>query len=257
MAGYLNEPWGYCERSGFKVPLRNLVRDGELSIWCDRRWADRRHPQKDLRPIGPDYQHVDPVTTAELNGLWQAASAPLTLSSVATGYSRSSIRVVIDAGRAPKTGRYMRLKLTSPSTAQTIITAACIGQGGKSTPYAFSDTPAVLRYAGSSSFVIPMGETIATDRMIIPIITLAPIVVSFDIATPSIALQSPLSGYTLYSKANSQEAWAVVPSGYSTTASTSAILAGIEILDATDDSALYWDGGQIEWGGQMITWGGP
>lgn len=46
---------GYCARGGHKVRRERLVSDPEhLGMLMDRSWVDEPHPQKHLKPIGPD-----------------------------------------------------------------------------------------------------------------------------------------------------------------------------------------------------------
>lgn len=46
---------GYDQRTGFKVRYRDLVEDGEIpGVRTHKREADSEHPQKYLRPVGPD-----------------------------------------------------------------------------------------------------------------------------------------------------------------------------------------------------------
>lgn len=37
---------GICARSGRKMPLKDMVRDGELGLLVDPAWRDEFHPQK-------------------------------------------------------------------------------------------------------------------------------------------------------------------------------------------------------------------
>lgn len=45
----------YCGRSGFRLPLSQLVEDGSVrGMFVDRRWADEPHPQDYPQMPGPD-----------------------------------------------------------------------------------------------------------------------------------------------------------------------------------------------------------
>lgn len=39
-------PWGICQRSGRRMPLDKLVRDGQTKLLVDPRWYDQKHPQE-------------------------------------------------------------------------------------------------------------------------------------------------------------------------------------------------------------------
>ena len=41
-------PLGICQRTGFKVPADELVRDGETDALVWSGWADPRHPSHDI-----------------------------------------------------------------------------------------------------------------------------------------------------------------------------------------------------------------
>ena len=230
MAGYMNEPWGYCERSGFKVPLRKLVRDGEKNIWCEKGWADRRHPQRELRPVGPDHQKVEPVTAGENGETWTSAIGPLTVATTSTGFANDAIRNVIAANTLTATGTYVRLKLTAPASAPVRVTACWIGAGDLVTPYQYAATPNQLRYGGSDSFVIPAGMTVATDRIKLTLARTAPVVIALDVQTDAIATGAQTSSFSRYVKDAAREAWSVTVSGYTLTVSSIALVSALEVI---------------------------
>ena len=179
MSRYLSEPWGYCERSGAKVALRQLRKDGDNGILCDRDWADPAHPLRFPRIFGPDHMHVDPVTVGESGETWTSFIGPLTLGSILAGYANSTVRIVIAAGVGVATGTYLRLKLTAPSRVR--VGSVWIGAGAVETPYAFASPPSQIRVNTSESFAIDAGATVITDRIAMTVAVSSPLVVAFDV----------------------------------------------------------------------------
>lgn len=230
MAGYMSKPWGYCERSGAKVPLHRLRKDGDKGIWCDSDWADPPHPLRFPRIIGPDHMHVEPVTSGEAAETWTSFIGPLTLSSTATGYARSTVRVVIAAGTGSTSLTWLRIKFTAPSSSRVLIGSAWVGTGGLATPYAFSATPTQLRVNTSESFAIDAGSTVSTDRISTTMTGSSAIVVSFDLISDVVSIGTPSSAYTTYSKSATQEARLVAATGYSANATTVALVSAIEVV---------------------------
>lgn len=54
--GYVSEPVGICDASGFKVPLRNLVKQWD-GMMVDRRFLEKRNPQDFVKGV-PDRSNL-------------------------------------------------------------------------------------------------------------------------------------------------------------------------------------------------------
>lgn len=72
------EPWGICQRSGNRLPLSKLRRDGQTGLLVDPRWWDPRHPQerpaivKDdvgIRGVMSPENFVDQVPATDANAV--------------------------------------------------------------------------------------------------------------------------------------------------------------------------------------------
>ena len=83
MVRWIKGPWGVCQRTERKVPLRDLVEDGEIrGLLVTRDDADRDHSQKYVRAIH------DPTPIHRPSPQTESESVSLrigTLGSVQTG----------------------------------------------------------------------------------------------------------------------------------------------------------------------------
>jgi hypothetical protein len=259
-SGFGKTPWAYCERSGRKTRLSDLVHDvsngqGAPNVWVQRGWADGVHPQSQPKSIGPDLMQLEPITAGEAQEEWLTTLGNIAYPNVTSGFAKTAVRIVISGGTGGAIGVYLRLRLTAPASAPLRISAAYLGNANAITPYAFASVPTRITMGTVGDFVIPAGQTLATDRMLMTLAASLPVVLAFDVASASVASGPAVPGVTIYSKSNAQESWAQSVTGYGVLASTSVILAGLDILGPLKDDSIYWGGSGTLWGNQQISWG--
>lgn len=84
MPRYIQDRIGYCQRTGFKAKLKDLVPDGETGQLVEEGWEDQEHPQKYLRPVNERERRTMPGVLTNIEPNDEIEVGPLVLDDAGT-----------------------------------------------------------------------------------------------------------------------------------------------------------------------------
>lgn len=160
-----------------------------------------------VRPIGGGGPPADWQTAKE----WTVDGA----ASNSTGWAGYTVRVRVDA--VGITGDAVRLTFVG-ATVGTATISDCRAQIKGAGSFDFADTPILVTVAGSPSFTVPIGGSVVSDPIALPIDSADSLVISFSFpATPPTAvMQRSTAGWAAGYKAGA-DTESLTATGYSGT----------------------------------------